>query len=863
MRLLNFRLLLLPVFLLGLSAIMAAVPLAGGDAFAQDQQAAQPQQTEQQPQPLANGLLEAAVTELNKAKKEYASLQDSAKQPGGDDETLVALSGRADDLNRSVAAISTRLKPRNTEIDARLTQLGAAPKEGQPPEAVIVTQERDRLNAERSQISALILDADNLTAEANRLSIQLTEKRRKLFTETLLKRTEISSGTFEDAGSALVEESISFKDAVTSWIGFVLKAKLGSLLAAVFLSIAAALIIFSGGYRLFHRYYVQDEAVENPPYISRLSVAFWSTLIRTLSLAAFLVTSFFFLSNFNVLRPDIAPILAALFGFIGLVYFVGRLSNAVFAPFRPHWRLVKLSNKGAHSLTWCLQAMAVVNGLDYVFDRISESMGSPVVVTVAKSFLAALLIGLILIAASFGSPMLAKNGDPDAPGRRWPHGMALILRTLGALVIFIAFIGYVGLARFMATQMIVTSAVIATMYLGFQLGKAVSKQGVFAETIIGRFLENRLKLGDVALDQGGLIAGLATYAVALLTGIPLILLSWGFHIQDLELIAYRLFTEIRIGNISISLLGICAGILLFAGGYLVTRWFQRWLDSNVMARGQVDLGVRNSVKTGIGYLGIAVAAIISISAAGIDLSSLALVASALSVGIGFGLQNIVSNFVSGLILLVERPFKVGDWIVSGTSEGIVKRISVRATEIETFRKQSIIVPNSELINASVGNWTHRNRLARSEIPVSVSFESDPQKVMEILLELVRGVPKVLRNPEPHVEFLRFGPSSLDFEMRFYLSDLSDGMEIRNNLRIQILKRFREEGISIPYPHQELHIVRDGRRGQRMDAAGSKLTDSADGPETEDIMAESIASPAEDNAPETKSAGRRRGRTAAE
>ena len=865
MRLLNFRFLLLPFLLLGLSVITAAVPLAGRDAFAQDQQTAQPpQQANEQPQPtpLANGLLEAAVTDLNKAKKEYASLQDSAKQPGGDDETLVALSGRADDLNRSVATISTRLKPRNAEIDTRLTQLGPVPKEGQPPEAVIVTQERDRLNAERAQLSALILDADNLTAEANRLSIQLTEKRRKLFTETLLKRTEVSAGTFEDAGSALVEESISFRDAVTSWIGFVLKAKLGSLLGAVFLSIAAALIIFSGGYRLFHRYYVQDEAVENPPYISRLSVAFWSTLIRTLSLAAFLVTSFFFLSNFNVLRPDISPILAALFGFIGLVYFVGRLSNAVFAPFRPHWRLVKLSNKGAHSLTWCLQAMAVVNGLDYVFDRISESMGSPVVVTVAKSFLAALLIGLILIAASFGSPMLAKNGDPDAPGRRWPHGMALILRILGALVIFISFIGYVGLARFMATQMIVTSAVIATMYLGFQLGKAVSKQGVFAETIIGRFLENRLKLGDVALDQGGLIAGLATYAVALLTGIPLILLSWGFHIQDLELIAYRLFTEIRIGNISISLLGICAGILLFAGGYLVTRWFQRWLDSNVMARGQVDLGVRNSVKTGIGYLGIAVAAIISISAAGIDLSSLALVASALSVGIGFGLQNIVSNFVSGLILLVERPFKVGDWIVSGTSEGIVKRISVRATEIETFRKQSIIVPNSELINASVGNWTHRNRLARSEIPVSVSFESDPQKVMEILLDLVRGVPKVLRNPEPHVEFLRFGPSSLDFEMRFYLSDLSDGMEIRNALRIQILKRFREEGISIPYPHQELHIVRDGRRGQR-DVAGNKLTDSADGPETEDNVAESIVSPAEENPPEAKSAGRRRGRTAAE
>ncbi|MBB3452546.1 small-conductance mechanosensitive channel [Rhizobium sp. BK313] len=876
MRLLKHRLRFLPVLLLGLSAAIVAGPSTGRHALAQDQQQAQPtQQPEKQPagQPpqspqLANGLLDAAVADLNKAKKDFASIEDDSKEGGADDNALVALSGRTDELGRSVAAISARLKPRSTEIDARLTQLGPPPKEGQPPEAAIVTQERDRLNAERSQISAVTVDSDNLVAATNRLAMQLIEMRRKLFAETLFKRTGISAGTFEDAGAALGNEGVEFRDAVTSWIGFVLKAKLGSFLVAVFLSLGAGLIFLAGGYRLFRRYYVRDENIENPPYISRLSVAFWSTLIRTLSLVAFLVTSFFCLSNFNVLRPDIAPILAAFFGFIGLVYFVGRLTNAVFAPFRPHWRLVKLSNKGARSLSWCMQAMAVVNGLDYVFDRISESMGSPVVVTVAKSFFAALLIGLILIAASFGSPILAKNSDPDAPGRHWPHGMAIILRVLGILLIFTAVIGYVGLARFIATQLIVTSAVLVTMYLGFQLGKSVSRQGVFAETAIGRFLENRFELGDVALDQAGLAAGLATYAVALLTGIPLILLSWGFHIQDLELLAYRLFTEIRIGNMSISLVGILAGVLLFAGGYLVTRWFQRWLDSNVMARGQVDLGVRNSVRTGIGYLGVAVAAIIAISAAGIDLSSLALVASALSVGIGFGLQNIVSNFVSGLILLVERPFKVGDWIVSGTSEGIVKRISVRATEIETFRKQSIIVPNSELINGSVGNWTHRNRLARSEIPVSVSFDADPQRVMDLLLELVRDIPKVLRNPEPHVEFLRIGPSSLDFEMRFYLSDLSDGMEIRNNLRIDILKRFREEGIAIPYPHQELHIVRDSKRGRQTDLlASTNLADSADGPEvvSEDVV-EDIAQPAEERLPqpqEAKSVGRRRGRAPAQ
>jgi Small-conductance mechanosensitive channel len=230
-----------------------------------------------------------------------------------------------------------------------------------------------------------------------------------------------------------------------------------------------------------------------------------------------------------------------------------------------------------------------------------------------------------------------------------------------------------------------------------------------------------------------------------------------------------------------------------------------------MARSQVDAGVRNSVKTGIGYLGMGLAVIVGVSAAGIDLSSFALVASALSVGIGFGLQNIVSNFVSGLILLVERPFKVGDHVVTGTTEGIVKRISVRATEIETFRKQSIIVPNSDLINSPVGNWTHRNRIQRSEIPVTVAYGSDPERVIAILLEIVDAVPEVLRNPEPHVDFVAFGASSLDFELRFHLADYSDGIRIRNGVRTDILRRFEREGIEIPYTRQDIMILpRPGR-----------------------------------------------------
>ncbi|ULJ72977.1 mechanosensitive ion channel family protein [Rhizobium gallicum] len=797
------------ILLRTLLCLMLAVSAAGlPGSFAAAQEPPQPQAQTEAPAPLADTGLDQAVKEIEKAKAKLASLQDGVKQNADNDDALVSLSAQVDELGRHILTTSVNLRPRFDQIKSRLTELGDPPKEGQPPEAQIVTEERNALTAERAQINAVTGDAENLSLAINQLMNEVVETRRRLFAATLLRRTEVSVSVLDDAAKAFVEEVGEFRQALSSWLSFVWKFKRFAMFAAIFMSLATGLVMLSGGYRMFGRYLTRDDGVENPSYISRLSIAFWSTLIRTFALAAVLVTSYIFLNGFNVLRPDIAPVVAALFGAIGLIYFVGRFSNAVFAPREPQWRLVRLSNRGAQSIGACLLAMAIVNALDYLFGSVSEAMGSPLVLTVVRSLIAALIIGLILIAASFGRPMLAHDGDPDAPGRHWPRGMAIILRLLGLGLIVTALTGYVGLARFVATQFIITGAIIVTTYIGLLSGKAISKQESFGETFIGRFLKSRFNMGPVAIDQVGLGVGLAIYAVALMTGIPLILLLWGFHIQDLQLIAYRLFTEVRLGGISISLLGIFTGILLFAGGYFLTRWVQRWLDSNVMARSHVDLGVRNSVKTGIGYLGVAVAAIIGVSAAGIDLSNLALVASALSVGIGFGLQNIVSNFVSGLILLVERPFKVGDHVVSGTAEGIVTRISVRATEIETFRKQSIIVPNSELINAAVGNWTHRNKVGRSEIPISVSYDADPQKVMDILLELVNEAPFVLRNPEPHVEFLRFGAYSLDFELRFMLADMGEGMNVRNNLRIAILKRFKEEGIEIPLPQSDVIFHRD-------------------------------------------------------
>src|SRR5262249_40906638 len=207
--------------------------------------------------------------------------------------------------------------------------------------------------------------------------------------------------------------------------------------------------------------------------------------------------------------------------------------------------------------------------------------------------------------------------------------------------------------------------------------------------------------------------------------------------------------------------------------------------------------VRNSIRTAVGYAGILLAGLLGISAAGIDLSNLALVAGALSLGIGFGLQNVVSNFVSGLILLVERPFKVGDWVVAGDISGTVKKISVRATEIETFQRQTVIVPNSQFINSSVGNWTHRNKLGRIDLKIGVAYGTDARHAAEVLDGIVRSHPLVLKNPEPMVVFLNFGPLSYEFELRFFLADIMSGLAVQNDIRFTILEVFDRERIEIP------------------------------------------------------------------
>jgi small-conductance mechanosensitive channel len=193
------------------------------------------------------------------------------------------------------------------------------------------------------------------------------------------------------------------------------------------------------------------------------------------------------------------------------------------------------------------------------------------------------------------------------------------------------------------------------------------------------------------------------------------------------------------------------------------------------------------------------AGVFALTAAGVDVSSLAIIAGALGLGIGLGLQSSINNFVSGIILLAERPIRVGDWASLPEGEGIVRRINVRSTEIETFDSCSIILPNSALVTEPVKNWTHNDDMGRFSIDVVVDYETDPEIMRKLLLDATRAHPKVLSHPAPTVLLTSFGKSGLEFVVRAFVGDVLLGTQVASDIRFSLLSRFRDEGISIAQP----------------------------------------------------------------
>lgn len=371
------------------------------------------------------------------------------------------------------------------------------------------------------------------------------------------------------------------------------------------------------------------------------------------------------------------------------------------------------------------------------------------------------------------------------------RGLLILLMIMIVLAIFS---GYVALGCLLATRGVMTLGLWVGVRMLFDLAQALrlalergtGKSGV-------AFLQ-RFEIQPEDLEMVAFWLELFLKTVFLGLALLLLLLLWSLDRKDLLIFLTDAFHEIRIGKLTFSPSGILEGLLVFVVLMAFTRFIQGVLERKIFPKTRLDFGLRHSIRSGLGYLGFALAAMLSISVMGFDLSNLAIIAGALSVGIGFGLQNIVNNFISGLILLVERPIKAGDWVVVGEHQGIVRKISVRATEIITFDRTTVFIPNSSLVSGSVQNKTHPDRVGRIILPLVVDSGQDPKTIETLVLEIAGNLPEIRKTPAPTLSITGFGDASVKFDLIVFVHEVENVRDVTSTLYRHLLKAFRSQGI---------------------------------------------------------------------
>jgi potassium-dependent mechanosensitive channel len=435
-----------------------------------------------------------------------------------------------------------------------------------------------------------------------------------------------------------------------------------------------------------------------------------------------------------------------------------------------------------------------------LLERIAVQADFPVSAHIVLSFPLVLATGFFLVRMG----MILSPGKPDSAAEagetplqnRLYRLLTRAMIVLGAAGPVLAAIGYFTASTSFVFPTVKTLALIGTMLVLYRLLSDIAERLLLSARELAEVEEGErpLTLVPVALAFG-----------LILVSLPILALIWGARMSDLQEV-WTLFSDgFTFGGGRISATDFLTFAVVFAIGYTLTRLLQSSLRTTVLPRTKLDTGGRNAILTGTGYVGILLAGLAAVSAAGLDLSSLAIVAGALSLGIGFGLQAIVSNFVSGIILLVERPIKEGDWIEVGAYSGTVRKISVRSTEIQTFDRATVVVPNADFISGTVTNWTHSSLNGRVKVPVGVAYDSDPEQVRDILLEIAEGHEMIDQRFSCAVVFQGFGADSMDFEIRAILKDVNNVLTVKSDMNFEIVRRFREAGIEIPFAQRDLNL----------------------------------------------------------
>ena len=720
-------------------------------------------------------------------------------------------------IRREAEEVSAALKRDIESATRRLEALGPPPEEGALAEAPEIAEGRATLNEQLQRLNARFTRARLALVRVDELDDLIGSLSQRKRFEALFRPYPLP--LMPDTWRQAVPEALAIfqtlADSPVVWWRQVQSSETEEVLP---LGLAAVLVLFlgAGGFlrRWLLRRYRRDPSVAEPSYSARFLAAVASALAHGL-MPALVFAGLVYLvwaseplgySLFLSLVSDFFVVMA----FFSLAWGV---PYALLSPDLPQWRMLAVSTKNARRLGRRLKLLAIFFAIAIFMSLLHDQIGVSDAYFSISTFILITPLSLTLIDSVRARYWVKEpRGDEEKiEGEEEVDWMSAqgptrtnirrACAVIAAASVVASLVGYADFADFLVTNLFLTIVTLVTSYLLRGVGRELI--GAFMRSSI---MLRSLELRHVVRSRLKFWLRLLLDTILTIVGFLLIAAIWASPFVDFWTEARNVFSGFTIGGVTISVVDLFSAIAIFTLILVMTRLGQRFLSKRVLPQTGFDYGVQNSVTAGLGYVGIVLAAVVGISALGIDLSNIALIAGALSVGIGFGLQAIVSNFVSGIILLIERPIKVGDWVLVGANEGTVKRITVRSTELTTFQRASVIIPNSEFISTSVINWTHKDTYGRIEVPVGVAYGSDVEKVREVLLDCAQKQEMVLTSPEPQVLFMNFGDSSLDFELRCFTNNVSYRMMISSNLRFAIDRGFREAGIEIPFPQRVVHMA---------------------------------------------------------
>lgn len=689
--------------------------------------------------------------------------------------------------------------PRIDSLRQQIEALGARP-EDPSSEAPEVTERREALNLELANLQAPRVTAQEAFSRADVLVNRVDATLRSRQTDALfaVEPYPWNPANWVVALTSVYESSGVILQEFNNTLGSQLRQRQ----LRENLPLIAGLIVFGGFILLRGRAWIESfvlrlssgsismKGLKNAPKGQRLlGVVLSSSQVIVPSLA---VMALYSAASATSMLGARGGDLAAAIALMGILYFAARWIGswlfAAGADLRAPLMLSDGQRRQGRVLSNLLGLLIGIFSVVYIY--VGDENAEPAAISVL-SFPIVVLISIVLfrLAQLFVQHAKANTSELDVAFKDRAIGLlGRAMLVVAVLAPALAGLGYLNAAEAILFPSIASVALIAVLLMLLQM--------------VSDIYDLITKRPDDAPEP--LVPALIGF-ILVLGSLPLFALTWGVRPEDLSEFFTSVMSGFEIGETRIAPSALLVLLIVFAIGYYATRLLQGALGSTVLPKTKIDKGGQKAIISGTGYLGIFVAGLVAISTAGLDLSGLAIVAGALSVGIGFGLQNIVSNFISGVILLIERPIAEGDWIEVGPTMGTVKSISVRSTTIETFDRTDVIVPNTDLIAGAVTNWTRYNMTGRIIVPVGVAYGSDSRRVQQVLQEIGDSQPLALLDPPPSVVFTDFGNDALMFELRLFLSDINFGLSVQTDIRHQIAERFAQEGIEIPFAQRDVWL----------------------------------------------------------